>query len=522
MPSPSRSAGTTWMAPGRASSVVRSKAGWLQSARLVRRAARSRPCGASRTRPPRRSSRAVAVDVRGLRVGHAREAADRERREAAAGLRAQPASRRPSRGRRGRTRRGRPRAGPCGRPRPGRTTATWSGCGHLRERRPAPPPARSGRARSTTPCRMSQASSSGRPSPSRSARRDVRHGGLRRERVLERRSSGARSAARRVGRRPGLGRRQGHRRRRLVVREDRLVVLRERDRRPRRRPMPAIPLPATMSAIFSISAPPGRARQHVGRRERVAGDAERVGRGASPFAAAAARARRRRPRADARTASDRRDGAGVEHGRRARAARREYSDARRLIAASREYSDCAADLHETRRRRDRRPRDPQRRAARSCAPLAAGGAGAPAAAAARGRRRPRARRSSRRSRPRASGITFVHDNAMSPERYLPETMGPGVRLPRLRQRRLDGHLPREQRPLRLLQAEGAAAQRALPQQPRRHVHRRDREGRRGRRHLRHGRGRRRLRQRRLPRPASSPPTAAASSTTTTATARSPT
>jgi hypothetical protein len=28
--------------------------------------------------------------------------------------------------------------------------------------------------------------------------------------------------------------------------------------------------------------------------------------------------------------------------------------------------------------------------------------------------------------PSASGITFVHENAMSPERYLPETMGPGV------------------------------------------------------------------------------------------------
>src|SRR5947209_7845114 len=28
--------------------------------------------------------------------------------------------------------------------------------------------------------------------------------------------------------------------------------------------------------------------------------------------------------------------------------------------------------------------------------------------------------------PSASGITWVHDNAMSPERYLPETMGPGV------------------------------------------------------------------------------------------------
>src|SRR3984893_5256941 len=28
--------------------------------------------------------------------------------------------------------------------------------------------------------------------------------------------------------------------------------------------------------------------------------------------------------------------------------------------------------------------------------------------------------------PSASGLTWVHDNAMSPDRYLPETMGPGV------------------------------------------------------------------------------------------------
>src|SRR4029453_12812780 len=28
--------------------------------------------------------------------------------------------------------------------------------------------------------------------------------------------------------------------------------------------------------------------------------------------------------------------------------------------------------------------------------------------------------------PAASGITWKHDNAMSPNRYLPETMGPGV------------------------------------------------------------------------------------------------
>ena len=61
--------------------------------------------------------------------------------------------------------------------------------------------------------------------------------------------------------------------------------------------------------------------------------------------------------------------------------------------------------------------------------------------AARGRRRldrgQASRRSTLRSRaqasplfeevpPAASGITWVHDNAMSPDRYLPETMGPGV------------------------------------------------------------------------------------------------
>ncbi len=28
--------------------------------------------------------------------------------------------------------------------------------------------------------------------------------------------------------------------------------------------------------------------------------------------------------------------------------------------------------------------------------------------------------------PSASGITWVHENAMSPSRFLPETMGPGV------------------------------------------------------------------------------------------------
>src|SRR2546428_1247181 len=77
---------------------------------------------------------------------------------------------------------------------------------------------------------------------------------------------------------------------------------------------------------------------------------------------------------------------------------------------------------------------------------------------------------------------------------------PGLRLRRLRQRRLDGPLPRQQRPLRFLQAEDARSQRALPEQPRRDVHRRHREGRGRGRHLRHGRRGRGLRQRRQPRP----------------------
>ena len=56
-----------------------------------------------------------------------------------------------------------------------------------------------------------------------------------------------------------------------------------------------------------------------------------------------------------------------------------------------------------------------------------------------------------------------------------------MRIPGLRQRRLDGYLPREQRPLRLLYTARAHPQRALQEQPRRHVHRRHRKGRGGRR-----------------------------------------
>ena len=83
--------------------------------------------------------------------------------------------------------------------------------------------------------------------------------------------------------------------------------------------------------------------------------------------------------------------------------------------------------------------------------------------------------------PARSGITWVHDNAMS-EPLPAGDVRRRLRVPRLRQRRLDGHLPRQQRPVRLLHAEDAAPQRPLPQQPRRHLHRRHREGRRRRRH----------------------------------------
>ena len=46
----------------------------------------------------------------------------------------------------------------------------------------------------------------------------------------------------------------------------------------------------------------------------------------------------------------------------------------------------------------------------------------------------------------ASGISWVHVNGRSPMAHLPETVGAGLRVPRLRQRRLDGHLSGQQRP----------------------------------------------------------------------------
>ena len=166
------------------------------------------------------------------------------------------------------------------------------------------------------------------------------------------------------------------------------------------------------------------------------------------------------------------------------------------------------------------PRDASRRA--FLRTLGCGRSGAPPAAIAP-RRRSRERAPVRGDRPRErAGSRFVHENAMSPERYLPETMGPGVRLPRLRQRRLDGRLHREQRSLRLLHPEGAAAQRALPQQPRRHLHGRDREGGSGRRHLRAWAWPSATTTTTAIPTCSSPPTGAASCTATTATGPSPT
>src|SRR5262249_3179998 len=53
----------------------------------------------------------------------------------------------------------------------------------------------------------------------------------------------------------------------------------------------------------------------------------------------------------------------------------------------------------------------------------------------------------------------------------------GMRLPRLRQRWLDGHLSRQQRTVRFFHAVTVAAQRALSEQPRWHIYRCDRQGR---------------------------------------------
>ena len=77
--------------------------------------------------------------------------------------------------------------------------------------------------------------------------------------------------------------------------------------------------------------------------------------------------------------------------------------------------------------------------------------------------------------------------------------GTGRGLLRLRQRRLDGHLPGQQRQLGLLHSCRTAEERALQEQPQRHLHRRHGGGGRGgRQGVRDGVRHRRLRQRRLP------------------------
>ena len=95
--------------------------------------------------------------------------------------------------------------------------------------------------------------------------------------------------------------------------------------------------------------------------------------------------------------------------------------------------------------------------------------------------------------PAHSGITWVHDNARSKEHYLPEALGPGCAfLDYDNDGWMDIYLVNSG-PSRLLPAGEAAAQCALPEQSRRHLHRRHREGRSGRRHLRDGRRGGRLR-----------------------------
>ena len=102
--------------------------------------------------------------------------------------------------------------------------------------------------------------------------------------------------------------------------------------------------------------------------------------------------------------------------------------------------------------------------------------------------------------PETSGIRWAHDNAASPEHYLPETMGPGCAfLDYDNDGWMDIYLVNSG-PCDFYKPGKADPQRALQEQSRRHFHRCDRSGRRARRHFRHGRGRRRLRQRRLSRP----------------------
>ena len=76
-----------------------------------------------------------------------------------------------------------------------------------------------------------------------------------------------------------------------------------------------------------------------------------------------------------------------------------------------------------------------------------------------------------------SGITWVHDNAMSDQRFLPETMGPGCAfLDYDNDGWMDIFLVNSG-PSRFLHAEEADPQCAVQEQSRRHVYGCDREGR---------------------------------------------
>ena len=65
-------------------------------------------------------------------------------------------------------------------------------------------------------------------------------------------------------------------------------------------------------------------------------------------------------------------------------------------------------------------------------------------------------RSSKKSLPSASGITWTHENAALAGTIPAQIDGSRLRVSRLRQRRLDGHLPGEQRTLRFLSTRRAA------------------------------------------------------------------
>ena len=122
----------------------------------------------------------------------------------------------------------------------------------------------------------------------------------------------------------------------------------------------------------------------------------------------------------------------------------------------------------------------------------------------------------------ASGIHWVHENAMSPSRFLPEALGPGCAfLDYDNDGWMDIYLVNSG-PSDFCKPSQAAAQCALQEQSRRHVHRCHGKGRRRRRHLRHGRGRRAITTTTAGPTCSSPPTATASSTRTITTEPSPT